>query len=54
MGRRYNPALLVEFHFRPSRRGPVANKKRYERPRLERREKLAKITAEISTSGRLG
>ena len=34
------------------RRAFVANKKRYVRPRIERREKLAKITAEISISGR--
>lgn len=31
----------------------MANKKRYVRPRLERREKLAKVTAEVGIlSGR--
>jgi len=30
----------------------VADKKRYVRPRIERREKLAKVTADIALSGR--
>jgi hypothetical protein len=36
----------------PCRRMLVAEKKRYVRPRIERREKLAKVTADIAISGR--
>jgi hypothetical protein len=31
----------------------VANKKRYVQPKLQRREKLARITAQATVSGRL-